>query len=278
MRPMRKIIFSSAILLAAAGFASAAAPETLTVRAIDWDPAWKPATETEWNARVIGEVAAAAKAGVDVVVFPERFSGGRALAILLEGVRAAAGDDRLVVLGNAPFRAAGEDRPVSRAHVLSGGAWQAVDKLDPTPAERARKPAVKPGMRLPLFRFRGGVVAVLPAHSLQKTEIAASLKKRAVNLLLVPVPAEDELGASRVARVASARAVELGAAVVTAPPAGSPPALHLPAQKGFELAPQAPSGRDFRLPWKKLLELRAVPEGSTEPKPFLETSHYQVEI
>ncbi|MCM2304961.1 MAG: hypothetical protein NDJ72_09680 [Elusimicrobia bacterium] len=275
---MRKLVFSFLICLAAGRSALAAAPETLTVRAVAWDAAWKPATETEWSLRVIGEVAAAAKDGADVVLFPEQFSRGRALEGVLEGARAAAGEDRLVVFGNAPRRNPGEDFVYSRAYVLSGGAWQAMDKLDPTPAERFGKPPVKPGTRLILFRFRGGLVAVLTANSVAKTEIAASLKKRGVQLVLVPVPAEDAAGAARVARSASARAVELGAAVVTAPPSPAAPALHLPAQKGFDLEPQAPGGRDFRIPWKRLLDLRAAPEGAGEPRPFLETSHYQVEI
>lgn len=278
MRPMRKLVFPALVLLCAWSAARAAAPETLTARTVGWDRAWTPATEAEWGRRVIAAVADAAKAGADVVVFPEGFSGGRSLEGLLDGIRAAAGEDRFIVLGNAPFREPGSEQNLSRAYVLSGGAWQAVDKLDPTPAERSGKPAVKPGLRLPLFRFRGGVIAVLPAYSLQKTEIAASLKKRAVQLVLSPAPAEDAAGAARVARVASARAVELGAAVLTAPPSGAAPALYLPAQKGFDLAPSPPAGRDFRLPWKKLLDLRAAPEGSTEPRPFLETSHYQVEI
>lgn len=274
---MRKIVFSSLILLAAAS-ARAAVPETLTVRAIAWDPAWKPATETEWSARVVAEIAAAAKDGADVILFPEQFSRGRGLEGVLDGAKAAAGEDRLVVLGNAPHRNPGEEFVFSRAYVLSGGAWQSVDKLDPTPAERGAKPPVKPGLRLPLFRFRGGTVAVLAGSSIAKSEIAASLKKRAPQLVIVTAPAEDAEGAARLARSASARAVELGAAVVIAPPSPAAPALHLPAQKGFDLAPRAPKGRDFVLPWKKLLDLRIVPEGSTEPRPFLETSHYQVEI
>ncbi|MDP3541650.1 MAG: hypothetical protein Q8T11_04195 [Elusimicrobiota bacterium] len=275
---MRKILFYSLISLGPWSSARAASQETLTVRAIEWNLAWNSAPDTEWNARVIGAVSAAAKARADVIIFPEQFSGGRSLDNILDGVRAAAGEDRFVVLGNAPRRAMGEDHVVSRAYALSGGAWQAVDKLDPTPAELTAKPPVKAGARLPLFRFRGGVVAVLPSYSLQKTEIAASLKKRAVQLVLVPVPAEDERGAARLSRAAAARAVELGAAVVTAPPSPAAPSSYLPAQKGFDLAPQAPAGRDFRIPWKKILDLRASPEGSTEPRPFLEASYYQVEI
>ena len=200
--------------MAAAPAKTPVVPDVLTVRAVAWDYSWKPATEKEWAARVVSEVAAAAKDGADIIVFPEQFSNGRSLDGILSDVRAAAGADRLVVLGNSPYQAAGWDYAVSRAYILSGNSWHEMDKLDPTPAERAQKPPVKPGMRLPLFRFRGGVVAVLPAFSIEKPEIAASLKKRAVQLVLVCVPAEDEEGAARVARTASARAVELGAAVV----------------------------------------------------------------
>lgn len=278
---MRKSIlfslFFAAVSLPARTASPASIPDSLTVRAVAWDYSWKPATEAEWSARVVSEVAAAVKAGADVVVFPEQFSQGRSLDGVLLGVKSAAGADRLVVLGNAPHRE-GED-VVSRAFILSGDAWQTMDKLDPTPAERAQTPPVKPGMRLPLFRFRGGVVAALPAYSIEKTEIAASLKKRAVSLVLVTAPLEDAEGAARVARCAAARAVELGAAVVIAPPSSEAPSLHLPAQKGFDLKPQAPSGRDFRLPWRKLLDLRAKPASSSEARPFLDpTPYYQVEI
>ena len=254
-------------------------PEALTVRAVAWDYAWKPATEKEWGARVVSEIAAAAKDGADIVVFPEQFSQGRNLDGILADAKIAAGSDRLVVLGNTPHLDSGSGNTVSRAYILSSGAWQEMDKLDPTPAERDQKPPVKPGMRLPLFRFRGAVVAVLPAASILKPEIAASLKKRAVQLVLVSAPAEDEEGAARVARAASARAVELGAAVLVAPPSSAAPALYLPAQKGFDLKPQTPSGRDFRLPWKKLLDLRALPGAKGETRPFLEPApYYQIEI
>jgi len=276
---MRNSAIFSLLLVAVSAPAAppAGVPDHLSVRAVAWDYSWKPATEAEWSARVVSVVAAAVKAGADVVVFPEGFSQGRSLEAVLPSVKDAAGRDRLVVLGNAPHRV-GEDA-VSRAYILSGEAWQTMDKLDPTPAERARTPPVKPGMRLPLFRFRGGTVAVLPAYSIEKTEIAASLKKRAISLVLVAAPPVDAEGAARLARCAAARAVELGAAVVIAPPSSEAPALHLPVQKGLELKPQAPEGRDFRIPWKKVLDLRVRPETSTEPRPFLEPApYYQVEI
>ena len=147
---MRKNIFftvsCAAALASAAGAApskSPAVPDSVTVRAVAWDYAWKPATEKEWGARVVAEVAAAAKDGADIVVFPEQFSNGRSLDGVLSEVRDAAGADRLVVLGNAPHREPGSDHALSRAYILSGGAWQVMDKVDPTPAERAQKPPVK---------------------------------------------------------------------------------------------------------------------------------------
>lgn len=283
---MRKNAFFSLLLISGCMSSAAAAPsktpvaaDAVIVRAVSWDYSWKPATEKEWASRVVSEVAAAAKDGADIIVFPEQFSKGRSLEAVLSDVKDAAGSERLVVLGNAPYQEAGWDHVVSRAYILSGGSWQVMDKVDPTPAERAQKPPVKPGTRLPLFRFRGAVVAALPAFSIEKPEIAASLKKRAVQLVLVSATAEDEEGASRLSRIASARAAELGAAVVVAPPSSAAPALHLPAQKGFDLKPQAPAGRDFRLPWKKILDLRVQPDGKGESRPFLDPApYYQIEI
>lgn len=272
---MRILIFS-ALLCVASALHAEEFPVILTVRAVAWDDSWKPANEKEWADRVVAEIGFAVKAGAEIVVFPEGFAGGRSVEGVLDAVKAAAGKDRLVILAGAPHQD-GKDS-VSRARFLSGGSWQWMDTLDLTPAERAQKPALKPGMRLPLLRFRGAVVAALPAYSLLKPEIAVSLKRRGVSLVLVSASADDELGRARLLRVASGRAVELGAAVLIAPPASEAPSLHLPVQKGLDLKPQAPSGPDFRVPWKKLLDLRAKPEAS-EPRPFLDPSpYYQVEI
>jgi len=273
-----RILMLLTLLNAASVHAGApAAPEYLNVQAVAWDLAWKPATQGDWDARVVKEVASAVQNGADVILFPEGFSKERPLDGVLAAVKEAAGTDRLVVLGNAPYSQPGWDHVVLRAYILSGSSWQTMDKLDPTPAERDRKPPVKPGMQLPLFRFRGGIVAALPAYSIEKPEIAVSLKRRALQLLLVSAPADDAAGAARVARCAAARAVELGAAVVVASPSSAASSLHLPAQAGFDLGAPAPGKGGFRVPWKKLLDLR---EGAgTEARPFLEPPpRFQVEI
>ena len=282
---MRKIFIFLLVLSSARGSLRAGQvskpallPETLSVRAVSWDPAWKPATEKEWAERVVAEVAKAVKDGADAIVFPEGFSTGRRIEGVFEGVKAVAGPERLVVLGHAPFQEPGKDFATSRAYIKDAGAWVPLDKLDPTPAERAAKPPIQPGMRLVLFRFRGGLVAVLPAYSILKPEIAVSLKKRGVSLVLVCAPVEDEAGRARLERAASARAVELGAAVVIVAPAVAP-SFYLPAQKGFELKAPLLSGHDIRIPWKKLLELRVGPGETTEARPFLDPAPaYQIEI
>lgn len=274
---MRKIYFFGSLFLAAAAAAAPAkSAGELLVRAVAWDGSFKPATDKEFAERVAAVVAAAAKDGADAVVFPEGFSKDRGLEVVLDGVKDAAGADRFVVLGGAPVIDPASGKAFSRTYILSGGSWQRMDKLDPTAAERALKTPVSPGGRLLLFRFRGAVVAALAASSIEKPEIAASLKKRAVQLVLVSAPARDAEGEERLARCASARAAELGAAVVTAPASGKP-ALYLPAQKGFD-KPRPPAGRDFRLPWKKLLDLRASPDAADEA-PYLEPApYYQIEI
>ncbi|UPT74877.1 MAG: hypothetical protein M0D55_03960 [Elusimicrobiota bacterium] len=263
------------VSLAAAAPAAPKPAEWLVVRAADWDSSWKPKADREWAEKLVAVVSAAAKDGVDALVFAEGFSAGRCPEDLLPSLKGAAGPDMLVALGVMPCKEKGS--AVARTWVYSSGGWAAFDKIDPTPAERAAKPPVKPGTRLVLFRWRGGLASVLPSYSAQKPELAAALKKRGVSLLLVPVPAEDDDGWRRVTRAASARAVELGAAVVLVPPS-APPTLYLPAQKGFEPA-LAAGARDVRVPWRRLLELRSPPAGSTEARPFLDpATYYQVEF
>lgn len=269
---MRKIIFLGALFAAATP--SSAAMDALSVRAVATSPAWQKATDAEWIASIVAEVKTAVKDGADVIVFAEGFSTGRRLDVLLPYLKNEAGPDRLIVLGNAPYQEPGKDYAVSRAQIYSGGAWIALDKLDPEQSELIASPPVRPGMRLILFRFRGALVAALPSYSLLKPEIAMSLKKHHVALVLATASDEDEIGRARLERVASGRAAELGAAVVIAWPAKMP-ALYLPAQKGFDAKPA--SGRDVRLPWKKLLELRAPDK--TERRPFLDPAPgYQTEI
>lgn len=310
---MSRVRTASLILLLAAASAARAqqvVPETLRARLITWDIGFKPPTEREWLDRASSETASAARDGVDVLVFPELFAWGlgpyapkgerpaefitrRMKEALLPAVSSAAAPGMLVVLGSYPHQEPGWKDAFNRSPVLVGGAWRFVDKLDPTQGELVDDPPIKASDKLPLFSFRGGTAAVVVCFSLEKPEVSAALKKAGVQLVLGPTATEDEDGARRVLRSASARAVELGAAVLVAPLVGvqdgwtnhGSAALFLPAQKGIDPAPHESARRDsgiarddVSIPWRALLALRRQLESKPETRPFLApTASFAVE-
>jgi predicted amidohydrolase len=278
-------------------------PEKLRARVVSWDVGFKPATEKEWIESVSKEVTGAAWKGIDVLVFPELFAAGlgpyapkgehmadfvtrRMNDTVLPAVKKAVGQrSMLVALGSYWHREPGSKQVFNRAPVLINGTWHFADKLHPTPGELNGDPppTIKPGGILPLFPFHGGTAAVVICFSLEMPEVSAALKKERVQLVLGPSATEDENGVARVLRTSSARAVELGAAVLVAPLLGAQgewknlgsAALYLPAQKGIDYRPQESVRReggiahdDFVIPWKALLELRVQPP-KPETRPFL---------
>jgi predicted amidohydrolase len=282
-------------------------PEKLRARIVSWDVGFKPPTEKEWIARVSEEVSEAATAQMDVLLFPELFAAGlgpyapeveheaefvtrRMNEVVLPAVKKEATRWRmLVALGSYWHQEPGWTHAYNRAPVLIDGTWHFADKLHPTPGELIGNPPpkIKPGGVLPLFRFHGGTVAVVICFSLEMPEVSASLKKEGVHLVLGPTATEDEDGVARVLRASSARAVELGAAVLAAPLVGEQDgwkncgsaALYLPAQKGIDHHPQESARRkggiahdDFVIPWKALIDLRQQREPKPETRPFLTPS------
>jgi predicted amidohydrolase len=301
----KKALLAAVVCALAVSAARAAgvppAPETLKVRVVSWDLGFKPVSEAEWTTRVVAEVRSASAEKIGVLVFPELFSWGlapyatkgarpaefitaRMSGSVLPAVEAAAGPDMLVALGTYPHQEAGWNHAFNRAAILLDGKWRFADKLDPTQGESAEDPPIRPGDKLPLFSFRGGVAAIVVCFSLEKPKVSAALKKAGVQLVLGPSATSDEDGVARVLRSASARAVELGAAVLVAPLLGEQDgwknmgaaALFLPAQKGIDSTPRQSEIRaagihddDFVVPWKTLLDLRLQPEKSPETRPFL---------
>jgi predicted amidohydrolase len=278
-------------------------PEKLQARVVSWDVGFHPPTEKEWIARVSREVADAAAAGIDVLVFPELFAAGlgpyapkgehvaefvtrRMNDAVLPAVKNEVSKrSMLVALGTYWHQEPGWNYALNRAPVLINGTWHFADKLHPTPGELGGDPppTIKLGGIVPLFPFRGGTASVVICFSLEMPEVSAALKKEGVQLVLGPSATEDEDGVARVLRASSARAVELGAAVLVAPLLGAQgewknlgsAALYLPAQKGIDHRPQESVRRkggiahdDFVIPWKALLELRVQPP-KPETRPFL---------
>jgi predicted amidohydrolase len=282
------------------------ADSVLKARVMSWDVGFRLETEKEWIDRVVREVREATVADVDVLVFPELFAAGlgphapkddppgefitrQMHNSVLPAVKEAAKPSMLVALGTYWHQERGWGYAVNRAPVLLGGTWHFVDKLHPTPGELIGDPppAIKPGEVLPVFNFRGGTACIVICFSLEMPEVAAALKKEGVQLVLGPSATEDEDGVARVLRASSARAVELGAAVLVAPLVGAQDewknrgsaALYLPAQKGIDHLPQESVRReggiahdDFVVPWKALIDLRRQPLPKPETRPFLAPS------
>jgi predicted amidohydrolase len=279
-------------------------PEKLKARVVSWDVGFHPPTETDWIARVSWEVAEAVAAGIDVLVFPELFAAGlgpyapkgehmaefvtrQMNHVVLPAVRKeVANRSMLVALGTYWHQEPGWKHALNRAPVLIDDTWHFADKIHPTPGELIGDPppTIKPGEILPLFAFRGGTASVVICFSLEMPEVSAALKKEGVQLVLGPSATEDEDGVARVLRTSSARAVELGAAVLVAPLLGAQgpwknlgsAALYLPAQKRIDHRPQESVRRkdgiahdDYVIPWKALIELRRQSYPKPEPRPFL---------
>jgi predicted amidohydrolase len=127
----------------------------------------------------------------------------------------------------------------NRALILPEG-YQ--DKLNLTEWEA---PVFSRGSGVRIIHFAGLQVAVLICLDVEVPELAVALRGRGIDLLLVPSATDSIWGFERVNRCASARAVELGCAVVVAHLTGKGPmemidenigatACYLPSQAEFE--------------------------------------------
>jgi len=118
---------------------------------------------------------------------------------------------KAVVLGTVPFLMP-DGKLRNRAPILTDGRQLCQDKLQLTPWESA----FTCGDELTLWKFKGATFAVQVCLDIEVPETAAFLRGRGVDCLLVPSATESIMGVERIARCASARAVELGCYVAVA--------------------------------------------------------------
>lgn len=171
---------------------------------------------------VASRVLAAWDDGADLVLLPEflwmglsrfvspadasRGVAGLFQSELLPRLRQALGrPGKAAVLGTVPFAAA-DGTLRNRAPILADGRLLHQDKLNLTPWETG----LGGGDVLRVWEFRGVRCAVAVCLDVEVPEIAAALRGRDLDLLLVPSATESILGVERVGRCADARAVELG--------------------------------------------------------------------
>ena len=178
-------------------------------------------TPEAFGETVVARVLAAWDGGADLVLLPEflwmglapRAPGGdaRAVAELFWGrlwpslAPRLARPGKAAVLGTAPW-AAPDGSLRNRAPIACDGAFLHQDKLHLTPWELG----FSPGDVLRVWNLGGARCAVAVCLDVEVPELAAALRGRELDLLLVPSATESILGVERVGRCADARAVELG--------------------------------------------------------------------
>lgn len=223
------------------------------VDALTFDAGFRAASPREFGLALASRIRDSAANGARVVVAPELLwlalaqfgeMDCRRLAERLRDevwpeVRANLPENCLVVAGTAPWVCEATGQLRNRALI-----WPEAhqDKLHLTPWE---SPLFAPGEALRLIEFHGLRVAVLICLDVEVPEVAAGLRGREIDLLLVPSATDSRCGYQRVNRCASARAVELGCAVVVTHLTGKGPvemidenlgaaACYLPAQTALQ--------------------------------------------
>lgn len=117
-------------------------------------------------------------------------------------------DDKTVVLGTCP-RVMG-DKLMNSSPIIKEGDVFIQDKIGLTPWEYE----YTGGSNLNTFAIGNKKCAVLVCLDIEMPELAVLLKKEQVDIVLVPSATEGVMGVERIGRCASARSVEIGAAVV----------------------------------------------------------------
>jgi predicted amidohydrolase len=187
-----------------------------------YDPGAPMADAHECVAAMRDRVISSWDEGADVVVFPEfawmaleRFATGadgvaglfwnELFPPMLEKLKRPG---KAVLLGTVPFIDA-DGRLRNRAPIVSDGRFLHQDKIHLTPWEDT----FHGSERVCVWDFMGHKLAVLVCLDIEIPELAAALRGKGVDLLLVPSATESVFGVERVHRCASARAVELGCCV-----------------------------------------------------------------
>ncbi|WP_395748269.1 nitrilase-related carbon-nitrogen hydrolase [Prosthecobacter sp.] len=226
---------------------------------------------------VIHQVETSWASGVDIVLLPEYL--WAALEPLLPGKDADMDDIAKVVwvdlmprlkqhlsrkgkhavLGTAPYLDPSTRHLYNRAIIFSDGRLLHQDKLFLTPWEHE----FHAGKELYVFEMSGLRVAIIICLDIEVPELSARLRGLNIDLLLVPSATETLYGSERVTRCASARAIELGCAVVVCPLVGKCDSsmvnvnlgkigLYLPALKAFEAYDRTEDTRLVHQGWHSL--------------------------
>jgi len=264
-------------------------------------------TLSEWKEKLLTEIRSLVNEGAEVILYPELFLMGLArytdakthleeiqkTAHLIEADILPYLESHLsawttVILGSGPREVGG--KIYNSSPIFHKGQWLFQDKLFLTPWETD----FTPGEELIVFNLRGLKTCVVICFDSEQPDLAVKLKETQIDFILVPSATINRNGSQRVNRCASARSVELGAAVITCPLIGDcgvelvdhnegRSALFLPAQESLtveqeQFSPYATTDHlvyGFTFDPQIILELK---NPTSETKPFLKPIQNSVRI
>jgi len=182
-----------------------------------------------WKTQLVAELESLLSSESELILYPELFLAG--LGIYLPDLKDIAkyleetlfpeiqklmkGKEKLLVLGSGPRRNGKFLKNSSPIFMDDNLFFQ--DKLFLTPWETE----FVPGDELVLFSFKSLKTAVVICFDSEQPDLSMKLKEAQLDLMLIPSATTNRNGSQRVNRCASARAVELGAVVLTSPLVGS---------------------------------------------------------
>lgn len=267
-----------------------------------------PSTISEWKMNLKDEIHSFIKNGSKVILYPELFLMGAAKYFKSSGpqeeIRLVADfiseellpelqigikeKDILIVLGSGPRRV--EENTYNSSPIFLNGKWVFQNKLFLTPWETD----FSPGNELLCFEFEGLKTAIVICFDSEQPDLSLKLKNQSVDMILVPSATTNENGNNRVNRCASARAIELGAVVITSPLVGQSicelidhnegrQGFFLPAQEAMLSKQEVFSAYSsqkkvvchYEIDKKSLKELK---QPTSETKPFLKENHPSLKI
>lgn len=284
----------------------------IKISAIAYSVSITPRTIDHWVDRLINQIRQEIEGGSQIVIYPELFTAE--LSVYFEGglneqlhevaqfIRDELlpqintllssydnSDELLLCLGSGPWLK--EDELMNSSPVWINGQWFFQDKLHLTPWEVD----FEPGDEVLIFDYFGLKCAVVICYDSEQPGLALFLKEEGVELIMLPYATTNKNGGRRVNRCASARSVELGAAVIAVPLIGDakcPLIDHHEGSIGFYLPAQedAPSmmqeiSSEYSLK-ETLIEhfildsdmLKRLKTLDLETKPFLKKDHPNLKL
>lgn len=251
----------------------------------------QPKNLESWREKLLKEMENHFGSGTSIMLYPELFLMGLSHFMkeseiphyvektLIPDIKATLKKDQLVVLGS--FLRHHESQTFNSAPVIQKDSVFFQDKLYLTPWESD----FTSGKELKVFSFMGLKTAVIICFDIEQPDLAMKLKQESIDLILVPSATTNKNGNDRVNRCASARAIELGAAVITSPIVGDSTCdlvdhnegrqgFFLPAQDQIQRDQEEYSDYSTSLHIVKTYELeeeviKDLKRPSSETKPFL---------